>query len=348
MKKSKVLLYIDHAPDYREAFLQELSNSFDLFVVAHPCENDGLKPPLVRGTYKYRELTKTIGSSIRVNFEFSNIIKQVEPDVICVALNPRYPIRLLDFICNHKLSKKWIWWGQIYGRNESGFLEKLKKYFIKKSAGTLVYTDDIVERLNMPNVISFDNSQFSQENFVKLENKFEKSTLKCLFVGRPQIRKRLELLFKFANERKDILFRLVGPGMEDYFKKHPIPSNIELYPAATGNTLRQHFKWCNLVINPGHVGLLVMNAACHNRAIVIDSKVSHAPEVILAKEANQYFIDFMNEREVNDFFDKMIMSPDNMISKGEELYNYSINKYTVEEMTNKHEVMFNKIISKNK
>lgn len=344
MTKSKALLYLEHAPDYREAFLRELSEFFELTVVAQSCEADGLRAPTHRIGYRYIELNNTFGKSIRFNFQLPRIIKDVNPDIICVNLNLRHPIRVFNFIFKSK--EKWIWWGQVYGRNKSPLLDNFKKYLIRNSAGALVYSDDIVAKLNMSNVKSFDNSQYSRKDYIQLENNIEKSVLKCLFVGRPQKRKRLELIINIAKKRKDLEFRLVGPSMEDFFKDTILPNNVELFPAASGNELQKHFKWCNIVVNPGHVGLLVMNSACHNRPIVIDSKVEHAPEVILAKEANQHFIDFLNEREINDFFDELIKNPNNIISKGEELYNYSINKYTIEEMALKHKIMFEEVINK--
>lgn len=346
MTSFKVLLYIDHAPNYRESFLNELGKYYSLTVVAHPCEIDGLKPPNTRSEYEYIELNRTFGKGIRFNFQLSKIINQIKPDVVCVALNLRYPIRILDFLINSKLKSRWIWWGQIYGRSENIYLHKLKELLINNAAGALVYTDDIVSKLKAKNVKSFDNSQFSQREHVELENVLDKVSLRCLFVGRPQKRKRLELLIELAKSRKDLSFRLVGPDMVEFFKDTLLPSNLELYPAASGEKLQEHFKWCNLVVNPGHVGLLVMNAACHNRPIVIDSKVEHAPEVILAKSADQYFIDFLNKNETNIFFDSIIKNPDDLINKGKQLYKYSIEKYTVEKMALNHTIMFDQIISK--
>lgn len=346
MSNLKILFYLDHAPDYREAFLQNLSQYYNLTVIAHSCEKDGLKPPAFRKGYKYIELNKTIGNKIRLNVEFSKILGEVKPDVICVALNLRYPFRILKFLTNIELRKKWIWWGQIYGRNNNPVFNKLKIGLIRKSAGALVYTDNIVNKLGMKNIQSFDNSQYSHKDYVKLKNDFKNSVLKCLFVGRPQPRKRLEIIINIAQKRKDLFFRLVGPGMIDYFKDIEVPSNVELFPAAHGKILRQHFKWSNLIVNPGHLGLLVMNSASHNRAIVIDSKVNHAPEVILAKKTNQYFIDFTDDVEVNNFFDELIENPTSLISKGEQLFKYSIKKYTIEEMVRKHRLMFDRIIAK--
>lgn len=80
--------------------------------------------------------------------------------------------------------------------------------------------------------------------------------------------------------------------MKTYFKNKIVPKKIQLHGAASGAALQDHFAWSNLV----------MNAACHKRPIVIDSKMNHATEVFLAKEACQYFVDFTNQEEVNGFF----------------------------------------------
>jgi len=341
----KVLFLIDHAPNYRESFLVELSKYFDLAVVAHPCEKDKLVPPRVRGHYRYYELRKTRGSKLRLNFELQGIIRKENPDIINVALNFRYPLRFLTFLLNPGLQTKWVWWGQIFGRNDNMLLINLKKWFIKKSSGVLVYSDEIADRLQGLNVISFNNSQYSEKEFVALDNR-KGEKLNCLFVGRPQKRKRLEILCELAKSREDLSFRFVGPGMEEYFRNEDLSQNIQLFSAASGEELRAHFQWSNLVVNPGHVGLLVMNAACHNRPIVIDSEVRHAPEVILAKESNQFFIDFTDPNQVNDFFDDLFANGDILVEKGQQLFGTAISKYTVERMALNHKLMFDQVISK--
>lgn len=342
----KVLFVLDHAPDYREAFLRYLGSKCNLIVVAQPCKWDNLKPPKLRSGYRYIELSKSYGKTIRFNFELRGIIKLNTPDIICVALNLRHPFRIINFLSLKKYRKRWIWWGQIFGNNDFTVLVNLKKLLIKKSAGCLVYTEDIVERLNIPNVISFDNSQFAEKDYVKLTNNLSMKTFNCLFVGRPQARKRLEMLFDLTSKYDFIKIRLVGPGMKSFFQSFPEHKNIKLFEGATGLELQEHFSWSNLVINPGHVGLLVMNAACHNRPIVIDSEVDHAPEVILAKQANQYFIDFTNEETVNCFFNDLLKNPKQLVEKGEEIFFVAKTKYTIEKMATKHMDMFVEVMDK--
>lgn len=342
----KVLLLLDHAPNYRESFLRELGSLCDLIVVAQNCELDNLTAPKERLGYGYIELKNKKASKIRWNFELSQIIKGTAPDLVCIALNLRHPIRILDFYKAKFKNIKWIWWGQVYGRNDSAIIVALKKNLIKQSQGCLVYTKDIVERLNLPNVASFDNSQFSRKDYIKLPNTFEENKIKCLFVGRPQERKRLEILIKMAEIYDFLSIRLVGPNMQEYFNNEMLLDNVFLYGAASGEELKEHFLWSNLVVNPGHAGLLVMNAACHNRPIVIDSKVNHAPEVILAKETNQYFIDFENEKEVSAFLNSVKNNKEDLLEKATLLFTYARQEYTVENMAYKHFQYFKKVLEK--
>jgi len=172
--------------------------------------------------------------------------------------------------------------------------------------------------------------------------------LKFLFVGRPQKRKKLELALKLAKRRKDVIIRLVGPGMDDYFKDMGIPENVEFYPAAHGSELIEHFQWSNLVINPGHAGLLVMNAATHNRPLIIDSVSEHAPEIQLARESDQFFVDFENQEALDSLLGNLINNPFVYEKKGSQIHKIAKNKYTVENMTEKHMYLFQKGLKESK
>lgn len=342
--KPKVLLLLDHAPNYREAFLRVLAQNLNLTVVAHSCSTGNLTPPKERLGYKYYEL---VNAGLLSNFysrEFTMLIKNNAFDVLCIALNVRYPYRFVPFMFDKSIREKWIWWGQILGRSNNLLLLKIKKNLIKRSKGGLTYSEKIVKDIGLQNIYSFNNSQYSISDYVKLENSFD-GTLKCLFVGRPQERKKLELLFDLAKINNKVKFRLVGPGMEEYFEEHGSHENIEVYGAASGNQLLEHFKWSNIVINPGHVGLLVMNAACHNRSIIINSSVNHAPEVILAKESNQFFVDFSNLENVSNLFNELIDNSGLMNTKAEELFNKGKESYNIEYMAKIHKDLFYKTVN---
>lgn len=339
----KILLLLDVAPNYRELFLRKLGDKCDLTVLAHSCEKDNLVPPDERKGYTYIELDKEYGKRLRFNFELNKYIKSVKPDLICANLNFRYPVRIRDFFFQKYIrNKTWVWWGPFFGNNS--FLNPLKRFMGRLADGNLVYMQSIADKLPECNVLSFNNSQHSSSQFVPLENKtFGK--LHCLFVGRAQERKRLERIIEIAKRRTDVLFRLVGPNMKDYFAEIEIPDAVSLYPSAYGDELVDHFKWSNLVVNPGHVGLLVMNAATHNRPIVINSGSDHAPEVLLAKEAEQFFIDFGNKKEVDQLIDKLVDNPELLSEKGRALYDIAKSKYTVEHMMEVHIHMFRTLLN---
>jgi len=340
----RVILLLDNAPDYRESFLRCLGNKCELTVIAHPCELSKLQPPNQRCNYNYIELNCNNRTVFSAKNEFQTTVDSISPQILCVSLNLRFPKRIIDFYRNKK-NVPWIWWGQVFGKNK--ILNPLKLYLIKKSCGALVYTEDIVNKINHKNVISFNNSQFSKDDFIELPN-LVTNKLKFLFVGRPQKRKKLELALKLAKRRKDVIIRLVGPGMDDYFKDMGIPENVEFYPAAHGSELIEHFQWSNLVINPGHAGLLVMNAATHNRPLIIDSVSEHAPEIQLARESDQFFVDFENQEALDSLLGNLINNPFVYEKKGSQIHKIAKNKYTVENMTEKHMYLFQKGLKESK
>jgi glycosyltransferase involved in cell wall biosynthesis len=338
----RVILLLDNAPDYRESFLRCLGNKCELTVIAHPCQLSKLQPPNQRCNYNYIELNCTNRTVFSEKDEFQTAVDSISPQILCVSLNLRFPKRIIDFYRNKK-SVPWIWWGQVFGKNK--FLNPLKLYLIKKSNGALVYTEDIVNKINHKNVISFNNSQFSKDDFIELPN-LVTNKLKLIFVGRPQDRKRLDLAIDLARRRKDVQIKFIGPGMSNYFKDVKLPDNLKLYHAAHGEDLKEHFKWSNLVINPGHAGLLVMNAATHNRAIIINSSADHAPEVQLAKEADQFFVDFKDSIALDSLIDHLIMKPEVYLKKADIIQTIAKNKYTVEFMADKHLHLFQKTLNK--
>ncbi|MFU8816117.1 MAG: hypothetical protein ACNA7W_12280 [Pseudomonadales bacterium] len=341
----KVLFLLDQAPDYREGFLRELARHCELTVLAHPCETAALTPPRTRAGYEYIECRKSVGGRVRADFELEQQIERIKPSIICVALNLRFPLRIATFLLNPEYRNRWVWWGQVFGVHDNLVMTRLKRFLLRRAGGVLVYTDDIVRRLKGIDARSFDNSQFSEADFKRLDA-VDDGAVNCLFVGRPQPRKRLHLIMDIARRFPRHNFRLVGPGMREYFAAVEIPTNVALFPAADGDDLERHFRWARLVVNPGHAGLLVMNAACHNRPILIDSQVKHAPEVILAREADQYFIDFDSDDEVDRFFDVTCKEAASLASKGQALYDKAMDKYTVEKMAQKHMTVFEQVLER--
>ena len=347
----KVLLILDHAPDYREPFLLELAKIVDLTVIAQPCEPDGLASPRVRSGYQYTEIRSLHLMGFRWQPGLTRVLNQTNWKVVCSDMNMRHVARLISFLNNPALHPIWLWRGHIYGKHDFQILFLLRKYFLQHAAGCLAYSEPIAQRVTKEygvEAVSFNNTQVRNEDF-RL-GCFEKhSGLRLLFVGRNQPRKRIGRLVRIAERQPDVFLRLVGPGMEtlDITPAIKRSGRVELFGKTTGIDLNRHFDWADMVANPGHVGLLVMNSAQHGKGIVIDADSRHAPEYWLAKEAGQPFISFSDPDQVDQFIKDVRMNRDKMQRWGRQLQALAKKKYTIEFMVGAHYGAFREIAGKN-
>lgn len=347
----KILFVIDHAPDYRESFFQELGAHADLTVVAQPCEPEGLTPPPVRNGYRYIEIPGLKIFGVVWQSGLSRLVHRSSWDVLCFDLNLRHVERTLLFLKEKAYRSRWVWWGHIIGRNHSMLADYMRRFMLLRSAGCLAYSKKIVEDVKTRygvDTISLNNTQIRQDDFRigKFDNHPE---IRFLFVGRYQSRKRLERLVALSMRRSDIYVQLVGPGMETMRIPDELISSgrLKIFPRTVGKNLNPHFDWADIVANPGHVGLLVMNTAQHGKGIVIDSDSHHAPEYWLAKESEQPFISFGSQNEVDCFINKIKQNRRKLYEYGNRLQNVARQNYTIESMARVHISNFEKIISKN-
>lgn len=338
----KVLFILNHAPDYREPFLRELGTYkyIELTVIAQPCEPEGLSPPKHRENYNYIEISSIYFFGLLWQPDLRRILRGSKWDIVCVSANLRHFSRLVLFITSPRYWKKWLWWGHIFGKNRSHALYFFRRLIIKKSAGCLVHgkfiATEIIEKY-AGKAMSFNNTEIRKEDFCL--GKFNHHPgLRMLFVGRFHSRKKLHLLVDLVRRRNDVQVRLVGPGME----KLSVPeeflsqSRVELFGRTVGKSLRCHFEWADIVVNPGAVGLLAVNAAKHGKGIVIDSGSKHGPEFVLAKEANQPFIPFDDPDEVDQFVDRVKTNRSVLKTWGLALQEKAIEEYTIENMAKVH------------
>lgn len=345
----RVLMIIDHAPDYRESFLRELGRNCLLTVVAQSCDTGGLVAPDTREGYEYIEL-----ASVRIGpFVWQSGIRQLvsDPawDILCVGLNLRHLARLRAFIWAKHVRRKWVWHGHILGRFNLGVIDWIRRWLLRRGAGCLTYSENQVARVRRrlgTDARSFNNTEVSLAEFRTREigsgRASDRRHLRLLFVGRFQARKRLERLVALAERLENVHVRFVGPGMDQLVVDNDLvrSGRVTVYGKLTGAELIEHFDWADLVANPGHVGLLVMNAARHGKPIVIDSKSEHAPEFWLAKNAEQPFIDFSESRAVDDFVRSVMDNREILEKWGDDLQRIAKERYTIEYMAVAHLAVF--------
>lgn len=343
----KVLFIVTHAPDYRESFLRLLGSQVELTVVAQPCDISGLAAPDQRRGYEYIEIPATSLGGLSWQPRLAEILDRTNWDVVCAGLNLRQVSRLWRFVRARRYHRRWIWWGHVFGRSNSLLTERLRGYLLRQGALCLTYNEPTAHAVNRMYGVparSFNNTDVLLEEF--RPGKFQASDdLRLLFVGRNRTRKRLERLVELAQRHSDVRVRLVGPGMEHL----RIPSElqrsrrVEVFGRTRGRELAEHFDWAHLAASPGHVGLLVMNAARHGKGIVVDAASSHAPEYYLAEEAGQPFIHFGDAAAVDDFLQAVRQNRWKLQEWGKALQDVARRHYTVEHMVSVHVEAFEHI-----
>ncbi|MFW5983016.1 MAG: glycosyltransferase [bacterium] len=326
-----VLLIINHAPNYRDVFLKELGKWVNLTVVSFRGASAGLRDPENRDGYEYIELPprKLLGISFQIK-ELTTL--SGDYDVLILGFDIHRPFRFLNLF----RKKRIIFSGLIYGKNEDSFITRFaRKKILSHAEGVLVYSDMVKERLSTEiskPIISFNNTSFSENDIKILPFNFNNDELNLIWVGRYQKRKKVERLVNLARRNPKVNLRLIGPGMKENILLAKEDNNIHVFSEVYGDDLIAYFEWAHAVFNTGGAGLMVMNAARFGRPIFIDNDSLHGPEIQLAKDASQLFLDFGEEKEVDNLVKKCIEDREFLMEKGHILAQVMKKKYTVEYM----------------
>ena len=336
-----VFLSLNHAPHYRELFLRKLGEKVNLTVYAKPCSTANLLEPTFRKNYKYFESFAN-PLFLRLGFQINRLewkLLYKSWDKIILSWDLHHILRYVFFVFSGK-KKSVIWMGHIYGASDSGFVKFLRKYFLNRSGGILTYSETNKQRLLKDGIIvpvwSFNNSEVSIDDIEYLPFSFELGKLKMLYVGRFQKRKHLNRLVELAKRNSNVEIIIAGNNMkllENEFPEIQEIENIRIKGSALGEELKKIMKWCDIIVNPGHLGLLVVNGARFGRPILVDNSSQHAPEVIVAHEAEQFFIDWTNNSAIDKKIEELIKNRHLIKEAATRVVEIVKLKYTVEYMT---------------
>lgn len=334
MKPYKVLYLINFAPNYRDKFLNELGKHVDLTVSAYPGIEANLVDPESRQGYSFIEQKrlKLFGFNLNKN-EFT--LANDNYDVVIVGYTLWNPFRMFNLL---RRKKRVICEGLIYGKTNNLITKLLRKIFIENSEGVLVYSQLVKQRLEKETkkpIIVFNNTSYARKEINPLPIPTLDTTLNIIWVGRYQERKKLEQLYNLAKIDKRIQVRLIGPGIKEAFSHKQKLDNFEIFDAVYDNELEKHFSWSHIVFNPGGAGLLVMNAARFGRSITIDNNSHHGPEIQLAIDSNQDFLDFSELDAIQLYIDKIFDNPSYLRNKAGDI-SKEMENYTIEYMTEKY------------
>jgi glycosyltransferase involved in cell wall biosynthesis len=310
----KVLLVLNHAPHYRESFLRLLGMECDLTVLANACSEARLLEPKQRSKYRFIELESNgFLRRLPVKLHLRELMEiNGDYDVVIVTWDLHHIWRYV-FPIFPSLRKRYVWSGHFYGSRSNWLLGMLRTWFVNAANRSICYSTEIRERLLSDGALnpvdSFNNSQVSESEITQLQYLPPGERLRLLFIGREQPRKRLDRLVALAARRPDLAeVTIAGVDVEEFVMRNPQArglKNLRLEGPVTGDALRELFAWSDLVVNPGHLGLLVVNAGSFGRAIIVDCMSRHAPEVVVAREAAQLFIDWSDHGAVESLLESL-------------------------------------------
>lgn len=334
MKTYKVLYLINFAPNYRDKFLTELGKYVDLTVTAYPGNEANLIDPEQRIGYRFIPLKRI--KFLNFNFNLNEFtLANNDYDVIIVGYTLWNPFRMVNLF---RRKKRVICEGLIYGKSNNLITRLLRTNFITASEGVLVYSEIVKNRLSQETkkpIIVFNNTSYSKHEIKPLNLPQLNEKLNVIWVGRYQERKKLERLYDLAKLDKRVHVRLIGPGIKEVFSKKIKLDNFQIFDGVYGDELEQHFAWSHIVFNPGGAGLIVMNAARLGRSIVIDNNSHHGPEIQLALDSKQDFINFSNLENTQTYIDRLFKNPSHLQTKADAMSDQMKN-YTIEHMAEKY------------
>ena len=276
-------------PSYRTVFFQTLASKCD----------DGLslfagKPRPVEAIHtsssiKDVELTQANNQHL-LSKQFylcrqTNIIEWLEetdPDVLIVEANQRYPNTPDAIEWMHARSRKVLAWGlgapSINGIFSS-FRTKRRYEFLSKLDGLISYSERGVQEyislgISAEKVFVAHNAASRRPSSPPpLKTKKKVGPMEILFVGRLQIRKKLDNLFRACaelREQPNIVIAGDGPDRRHFeLAAAKIYSNVVFVGPKYGEELKQYYQEADIFVLPGTGGLAVQEAMANGLPIIV-------------------------------------------------------------------------------
>ena len=340
-----VLWLMQFAPHYREDLLRELGRICNLTICSPPVSRFGMIEPSARQGYEYIELQLNAFLAklgVLVPKGERQVLKKPWDVIICVE-DMHFVVRYFGYflwLLNRGSGPKWVWWGHFQGRRSWKILQYARRFLVNSSSGTFTYTEKVKDELvrwgcDASKLVSLNNSDVYRSQIVPLVIPKVEGRLHLLFVGRPVPERKIERVIELVERLGVLDARLIGPTMSHYsdiVREKNLEDRIKLCEAKTGNALQEDFEWCHAVVNPGSLGLLIINAAKYGRAVIVDRDSRHGPEIVVAEEAKQYIIDWSDQQELDAFFLGLLEREDQLREKGQQLSEYVRYNYTIEKM----------------
>jgi len=258
-----------------------------------------------------------------------------------------------------KNSPKIAYWGHgknFQSRQKSGLRERWKHFFINKVDWWFAYTDltkDILKESEFPEQrvtvlnnaidnIGFeaDLNSISHDRQAKLRKEINATSQSKigLFCGSLYPDKRLDILIDSADliYKANPDFRLViigdGPSRHEIVEAQKTRSWITWTGVRKGVEKAGWFKIADIVLNPGLVGLHVLDSFCAGAPMITTSDALHSPEIAYLKHEHNGLI--IEGSDTNQYASEIIslLSNDAMLTKLQQNALADGSQYTLDNM----------------
>lgn len=258
------------------------------------------------------ELNESLGHKVK-NHWFCNgrllyqpLLKEIiNADLIIVEQANKHIVNYFVLLLSIMGIKKVAFWGHGWNRqgNVSSFSEQLKKHFLNRADYWFAYTAGTAEYLKAngvsPDVITIVQNSVDVKSFKKLLTEvsekdlttarqilgIKRDTMVGLFCGSLYGEKKLPFLIEAAKviKRRFAKFHLVilGAGPEGQFVERVAKEEswIHYLGPKFGKEKAIYFRLSNIFLNPGLVGLAILDAFAAGIPVMTTNIPVHSPEI---------------------------------------------------------------------
>ncbi len=290
-----VLILQDALTEYRRPVLDELAKYYRVSVI-HANKDGGLV------SKNYAEF---IIPQVRVGpFHLQNIFSiykaQQHFDAVISMFDLRWPAYILPFI--GKRHAKWILWGHRYSANR--LANKARDYLMKYADRILLYGEEETAQMSERGVDL--STVVVAPNTIHVPNHFDTSNSEkrsLLFVGRLQVRKRIDLIIRAFYELQGsigdhIVLDIVGGGvleseLRQLANELGVAEKVNFHGAVQDHAVSAtFFSRAFAYISPGPVGLGVLHSFAYGVPVITLREGRHGPEFMnLSHNHNSFIVD---------------------------------------------------------
>jgi len=341
-------------PAYRVPFFDELARLCDdglsLFAGApRPVEAIKTAGSLNVGELVPARNVHLLGGPVYLCYQLGIIdwLEAEQPDALVVEANSRYPSTRQAVSWMQERNRPVLGWGLGAPPVEgllAGPRSQTRRRFLFSLDGLIAYSERGAEEyrgMGIPagRVFVAHNAAVSRPTEKPKRPRYGKDRPVVLFVGRLQVRKRLEMLFTAcaqlpAETQPDLIIVGDGPAREHFeAQARAIYPVARFVGAKHGAELAPYFAQAHLFVLPGTGGLAVQQAMAHGLPVIVAQ--GDGTQEDLVRKGNGWLIRPDNQQDLNQRLAEALSNMKRLRKMGKESYRITVEEINLEQMAAK-------------